>query len=200
MLLAQVQKAVRAPVRAGVVYLRPKQVAFIRSVGPYATSSRSAWKNLLAWIDRNRLEKSVVCGYGLALDHPQATSPEDCRYDACIELPDGFIPRREDNLPLQTLDGGAYARFRHVGDYNRVRSTVTRLREEWLAAQPNLLLDRRRPLLTIYFDYPGRTQAEEALRCDVCLPVRTEHSDAFARRKFPTPEDAADANANANGQ
>ena len=143
----------------------------------------AAWAAMLAWIDRNRLVKEVTCGYGLALDHPQSTTPEDCRYDACVALPDGFIAPREDALPLQTLPGGAFARVRHVGSYNTVRQSITRVRDEWLAGQPNLLPDLRRPLLTIYLDHPHRQNVEQ-LRCDVCIPVRTEHEDPFRRTKF----------------
>ena len=163
--------------------MRPKQVVFIRSLGAYGVSSQAAWKGMLAWIARQRIRSQIDCGYGLAHDHPDSTPAGECRYDACIVLPQGFVSPRDDTLPFQTLPGGAFARMRHVGSYRTVRSSVALVRDQWLADQPNLLADRRRPLMTIYFDNPGE-QAIDALRCDVCMPVRTEHDDAYRRTKF----------------
>lgn len=169
--------------RAGLVYLRPKQVVFVRSTGPYAVSSLAAWSGMLSWIDRHNLTRDAGCGYGLQVDDPNATSPQHCRYDACITLPDGFIAPRDDTLPFQTLPGGAFARIRHVGPYDTARTSIARVRDQWLSGQPHLLADRRRPLLTIYLDHPNRREAG-SLRCDVCVPVRTEHEEPYRRAKF----------------
>jgi len=177
------------PVRAGVVYLRPKQVVFVRSTGPYAVSSVAAWDAMLAWINRHNLTREVTCGYGLALDHSGSTRPEDFRYDACIALPDGFIAPREDALPFETLPGGAFARIRHTGRYETVGSSITLIRDQWLSAQPHLLIDRRRPMMTIYLGHPT-LQDVERLRCDVCIPVRTGHEEAFKRCVFNTSQAA----------
>lgn len=169
--------------RAGLVYLRPKQVVFVRSTGPYAASSVDAWDKMLAWIDRHNLTRDIGCGYGLALDHPGSTVPEDCRYDACITLPDGFIAPRDDSLPFETLPGGAFARIRHTGSYETVRSSITLVRDQWLSSQPHLLADRRRPLMTIYLGHPKLLDVE-SLRCDVCVPVRTGYEEPFKRANF----------------
>jgi AraC family transcriptional regulator len=163
--------------------MRPKQVVFVRSLGPYGVSSQAAWKEMLAWIARQKIRQQIHCGYGLTHDHPGTTDAAECRYDACIVLPEGFVSPRDDTLPFQTLPGGAFARMRHAGSYQTVRSSIVLMRDRWLAKQPNLLADRRRPLMTVYFDNPGE-QAIDALRCDVCIPVRTEHEDAFKRTKF----------------
>ena len=163
--------------------MRPKQVVFVRAVGPYGVSSQRAWKDMLAWIARQKIRPQIDCGYGLAHDHPGGTSAEEYRYDACIVLPEGFVSPRDDTLPFQTLPGGAFARMRHVGSYQTVRSSVALVRDRWLAGQPNLLVDRRRPLMTVYFDNPGEQPIDD-LRCDVCIPVRTSHEDAYKRSKF----------------
>ncbi len=163
--------------------MRPRQVVFVRSIGPYGTSSQAAWRDMLAWIARQKIRPQIECGYGLAHDHPGSTPASECRYDACIVLPEGFVSPRDDMLPFETLPGGAFARMRHVGSYRTVRSSIVLVRDQWLAKQSNLLADRRRPLMTVYFDNPGE-QAIDLLRCDVCIPVRTSHDDAFKRTKF----------------
>ncbi|MEQ1696378.1 MAG: GyrI-like domain-containing protein [Hyphomicrobiaceae bacterium] len=163
--------------------MRPKQVVFVRSLGAYGASSQVAWKEMLAWIARQKIRPQIDCGYGVAHDYPGSTAAGDCRYDACIVLPEGFVSPRDDTLPFQTLPGGAFARMRHVGSYQTVRSSIALVRDRWLAKQPNLLADRRRPLMTVYFDNPGE-RPNDGLRCDVCIPVRTDHEDAFKRTKF----------------
>lgn len=169
--------------RVGLVYLRPKQVVFIRTTGPYRSSSLLAWAAMADWLDRHGLRAHMPCGYGLAQDDPQTVAAELCRYDACIELPAGVQIPRDDGLPIQTLPGGAFARVRHVGPYRSVRTSITRVRDDWMPLQSGLLHDRRRPLLTIYLDDP-RTKDLAKLRCDVCLPVRTDHDDVFRRTRF----------------
>jgi AraC family transcriptional regulator len=167
-------------VRVSLVYLRPRLVGFVRSQGPYASSSAQAWQALRDWLDRHDLTGKTGCGYGLALDHPQQVAPENCRYEACIDLPAGYENLKTDGLSFQTLPGGAFARIRHVGPYNKVRASVALVRDTWLPDQPRLLADRRRPLLIVYLDDP-KTCAANKLRCDVCVPVRTHHEDIMKR-------------------
>ena len=177
-------------VRIGLVYLRPRQVGFVRAVGPYSASSAKAWDEMFAWMTRNNLDGRIDRGYGLAVDDPQTVAAAQCRYEACIELPDSFVSRRNDSLALQTLPGGAFARVRHVGPYHNVRTSIAKVCDDWLVNQPCLRADRRRPLLTIFLDDPKRQLAEK-LRCDVCVPVRTLHEDVFQRTKFTSDDPAA---------
>ncbi len=150
--------------------MKPRQVAYVRRTGLYRESSIAAWNAMLAWASRNGVRQLLTCSYGLAVDNPGSVSPEECRYDACIELPIGFPPANATALSFQTLPGGAFARIRHVGPYMTARSSVTVLRDQWLAEQANLKLDRHRPLMIIYLDDPMLREAD-TLRCDVCVPV-----------------------------
>ncbi len=170
-------------VRAGLVYIRPKLVGFVRSHGPYAQSSAHAWRGMAAWLDRHDLRRQIAVSYGLCLDPPDTVNAQDCRYDACVEVPPDYQAIKSDGIAFQMLPGGAFARMRHVGPYTTVRSTIARVRDEWLVAQTRLLLDRRRPLLVIFLDDPD-VRAAQTLRCDVCVPVRTHHEEALPRAKF----------------
>ena len=173
----------RSAVRIGLFYLKPRQVAFIRAVGPYAASSQQAWNDMFAWMTRNKLDTKTGFGYGLALDHADPVGVENRRYDACIDLPSDFTPNKNDGLALQTLPGGAFARFRHVGPYEGVGSVIGKVRDAWLASQDTLVVDRRRPLLVVYLDN-RLLQTRDKQRCDVCIPVRTHHEDVYARTQF----------------
>lgn len=177
--------------RVSLVYLRPRQVGFVRANGPYKTSSVEAWQALTQWLERHDLSSQIGCGYGLALDHPDSVAPEQCRYEACVDLPGGYENLKTDGISFQTLPGGAFARIRHVGPYQNIRLSIAKVRDNWLPGQPRLLPDRRRPLLVVYLDDP-KTCAANKLRSDVCVPVRTHHNDAVSRTlgAAPLPPDA----------
>jgi AraC family transcriptional regulator len=170
-------------VRVGLVYLRPRQVAFVRAHGAYLPSAVEAWQTMAEWLQRHDLTKSVNCGYGLSLERDQDDMQPLCRYDACVELPGGYENLKTDGLAFQMLPGGPYARIRHVGSYLRVHKSVAAVRREWLPHQPRLLIDRRRPLLVIYLDHPGSRDIGR-MRSDVCVPVRTHYDDAVSRSKI----------------
>jgi AraC family transcriptional regulator len=184
-------------VRVGLVYLRPRRVGFVRVHGAYKQSSVAAWQTMAEWLERHDLTAQVSCGYGLAQDNPDSVAPQLCRYDACIELPDGYQNLKSDSLPFQVLPGGAFARIRHVGSYSTIRKSLAKVRDTWLPSQPRVLIDRRRPLLVVYLDDPNSRDATK-LRCDVCIPVRTHHDDAITRSKLAQVLAGPDAEAGAS--
>lgn len=155
--------------KAGIVYIRPRELIFVRATGPYETSARRAWEGMFALIDSNRWSSGDTCGYGLTLDDPRITAPEKCRYDACIAL--STLEGRTIPAHVQTrwLPGGAYARRRHNGSYKLMGQHIHTLRDEWI---PNngLSVDPTRPFLEIYLD-DVRVVKESELRAECCLPV-----------------------------
>jgi AraC family transcriptional regulator len=172
--------------RIGLVYLRPRRVAFVRAYGPYSNASQQAWDVLLAWLDRQNLKSHLSCGFGLAYDNPRRTTDDGCRYDACVELPDHYAELMSDGLAFQMLPGGAFARARHVGPHDTVKDSVTRIRDTWLPDQPHLVVDRTRPFLFCYLDDP-RSCAHDDLRSDVCLPVKTPAEEGTRAHRSTDP-------------
>lgn len=151
------------------VYLRPLQVAFVRAQGPYATASQEAWGKVLNWLDDTGLRGKVGVGWGLLLDHPKVVPPEKCRYDACIEIPEGYEDRVTAVFNFRRLPGGAFARQRHVGSIAGLPPVIASLRDDW-APRHGVMLDAKRPVIEIYLDDP-KFVVEEKRRVDVCLPV-----------------------------
>lgn len=161
------------------VYLRPLNLTFIRAQGPYAEASAEAWARVFDWLDKSGHRQSAGCGYGLMLDDPRTTPPEKCRYDACIEMADGFQDSISREFGFRRLPGGAYARRRHIGPAEGgVTGLVATLRDQW-APQNGLLIDTKRPVIEIYLDNPAKVPAEKR-RIDICLPVA-----ASARSEAP---------------
>ena len=135
---------------------------------------------MLDWATRNGMRQQMGCVYGLVGGDPRQTDPKMCRYDACIEIPEGFEHVNTDGVSLQLLPSGAFARVRHVGPYDEVRNSIDGVGEEWAKTQPQLILDRRRPLLIVFLDDPQKRDAAK-LRSDVCVPVRADNEDAISR-------------------
>lgn len=160
-------------VTARFVYVRPVTVVHVREQGPYAAASERAWERIFGWLHATGTLESSGRGYGLMHDNPHAVGAENCRYDACIELPDTIA---EVDLPtgfaLQTLAGGAYGCKRHVGGVAGLRDAIAHLRDEWVPRQ-GLLVDPSRPLIEVFHDDPATT-AEHKREVDIFLPVMTE--------------------------
>jgi AraC family transcriptional regulator len=158
-------------VRVGLVYLRPRQVAFVRAYGPYKASADQAWSKMTGWLARHGLSDTSDFGYGLLLDNPTEVSPDSCRYDACVQVPDQLENLKSDGLAFQKLPGGPFARVRYVGPMNGVREQFVAIRDQWLPRQLRLGVDNHRPFMVIYVQDPARGDRSR-IRCDVCVPVR----------------------------
>ncbi len=157
---------------SGFVYLRPLTVASSRGKGPYAQSSMAAWGRMFEWLNHSGMIRSTGCGYGLLLDDPRSTAPDQLRYDACVELIAGFTERLPADIGTRRLPGGAYARVRHTTGSNGLGVAISRLRDEWVPSQ-GLIMDSRRPIIEIYLDDPSLVGLEQ-LRVDICLPVKAQ--------------------------
>lgn len=153
----------------GFVYLRPLNVVYVRAMGPYALSSKSAWSRMYEWISGNDYTLSVCAGYGLLLDDPRVVPREQCRYEACIELTDSMRAALPEGFAVRRLPGGAYARHRHRGGAKGLSRVISEFRDSRVPAQ-GIVLDPRRPVIEVYFDNPY-VVPEEQQRVDICLPV-----------------------------
>lgn len=161
------------------VYLRPLNVACIRAQGPYGKASKEAWSKIFKWLDATGMRQSVGCGWGLLLDDPKLVPADKCRYEACIEIVDGYQDKAASEFSFRRLPAGAYARRRHVGDPAGLASAIVTLRDEW-APRHGLVIDSRRPVIEVYLDDPAIVPVDK-LRVDVCIPVTSQaHEESSA--------------------
>lgn len=157
--------------KAGLVYLRPVPVVFFRVQGPYATSVNAAWGQMFDWLEKHDLRSTAGRGYGLARDNPRVVGHDKCRYDACVEIPADLSPAALEAVMTQRLPGGAYARQRHVGQFESIRDVIVEMRDNW-APTAGLSIDLKRPIVTIYLTDPANVDPTQ-LKADVCMPVTT---------------------------
>jgi AraC family transcriptional regulator len=99
--------------KIAIVERPPVKVFYLRYTGPFGAPLGKFWRNTISpWLADHGL---LDCPrYGVALDDPRDTPPETCRYDACVEVPEGLrLPDAEET----TIPGGRYAvtHFKGVG-------------------------------------------------------------------------------------
>lgn len=163
------------PLLSGTVYVRmkvdiiempPARVAYLRQIGPYGATINTFWnEKFLPWAKANGLGGRAC--YGLSHDDPSITPPEKCRYDACIEVPNGFVPGGSCNVV--TMPGGRYAALSFKGTANEISDAWTMLFRDWLP-ESGLAPDER----PCFEYYPADTEFNSesgAFECKLCAPV-----------------------------
>jgi AraC family transcriptional regulator len=156
-------------VQIGYVYIRPVEVLYVRSLGPYRASAPAAWKGMFAWLDAHGLRSRVVRGFGISNDDPQTTPEHLRRYDACVETIAGVDADTAAGIGTLTVPGGAYVVHRHAGRHRTIGAGFSYIHRKWVPGH-GLKVDKRRPYLEIYLNDPATTPHKELLT-DLCVPV-----------------------------
>jgi DNA gyrase inhibitor GyrI len=118
--------------------------------------------------------------------HP---APNDCRYEACIALPERFC-HLPPGFSVKRIPYGPYTRARHVGGKVGIARTISKIRSEWMSDN-GLVSDTDRPMIEIYLDDPSRVPIAQQ-RIDVCLPVMfPADQTTFSSRPFVLPDPVA---------
>jgi AraC family transcriptional regulator len=92
-------------VNIDVVERAPARVACLHYSGPHGEPLGRFWRGTVSpWLADLGL---IDCPrYGVVLDDPTSTPPEQCRYDACVELPPGLSLA---GTPEALIGGGRYS-------------------------------------------------------------------------------------------
>jgi AraC family transcriptional regulator len=147
----------------------PATVLYVRACGPYATSSREAWRQLEGWLDRHHARKSLRFGFGILHDNPKTTAQVLIRYDACIlHAPYADLPPGE-GIGRRTLPAGTWAVHIHVGPYGEAGDRISTLHRD-LVPKRGLTVDSDRPFMAVYLNDP-RVTREVHRRTELCIPV-----------------------------
>lgn len=96
-----------------VITLPPVTLAYLRHTGPFGPALGVFWRDVFnPWRTAHGLQHRVT--YGIAQDDPANTPPEQCRYDACVEVADDYVaapPAATTRFP-----GGRFAAVRYRGN------------------------------------------------------------------------------------
>ena len=149
-----------------IVNFSARHVAFVRHIGPYQGAGR-AWGPLLAWAGSHALDTKAQLA--IAYDDPEITPAEHLRYDACIEAPASIEPT--DPVQFQTIEGGDYAVYTHVGAYEKLGEAYLNLYGRWLPASGREA--RACPSVLRYLT-PMCPECPASQRTEVCAPLESE--------------------------
>jgi AraC family transcriptional regulator len=143
------------------------RVAYQRLIGPYGPQIGVFWRQTMApWMQSHGLDGQLC--YGVGHDDPSVTPPDKCRYDACVTVPEGFLPAGP--VSLATLPGGRYAVARFKGQPQTIGNAWMWLTREWLASS-GLQCDDR-PSFERFDPAGSFDPATGDMICDICIPVR----------------------------
>ncbi len=145
----------------------PVRVAYIRHQG-YDRSISHAWQRLQEWADEEGLIWDAQQMIGLYHSNPNIVPLPQCRYVACISVPEPIWRRRD--IGIMTIPGGLHAQIDVAGHYGEMLPVLRQLLYEWL---PNSLY---KMALTPVFACYQRNQfldIDEIFELDLCLPVKT---------------------------
>jgi AraC family transcriptional regulator len=148
--------------------LKPTHVAYMRHVGAYGEPVSRFWREVVApWMMTNHLMNCVR--YGVSHDDPSITDADQCRYDACVVVPEGF--KGTGNYHETTLAGGRCAVTRFKGTVEEITGVWAELLREWLPSS-GMQLDAR-PFLEYYDQGMSFDPQTGVFECDLCIPVHS---------------------------
>ena len=148
-----------------IQHRKPTRVAFLRHVGPYSEVG-ATWERLLMMLGKDGYLGGDTMMLGMCHDDPEITPPSKIRYDACVSVDGDYQP--SDDIQVQVVAGGEYARTTHVGPYNQLGSTYAEFLGQWLPRSGRELRDA--PCFEVYLNDPLSTAPEELLT-DIYAPL-----------------------------
>lgn len=153
-------------IEASIVERNPVHVAYLRKTGPYGPELGRFWgETVYPWMATNNL--LGLPRYGICLDDPTVTAPQQCRYDAAVEVaPDRMLSGN----PMRTvIPGGRYAVHKFRGPVDEVPGAWLALTRDWLPAS-GLQLDAR-PFVEHYPPDAMYDPATGIFEAELCMPV-----------------------------
>lgn len=152
--------------KVDVVERNAVTVACMRRTGAYGPGIATFWRQTVAgW-----LEKDGLLGrhrYGISLDNPGITPPEQCRYDAGVEVTPDYVASGD--VHKTTLPAGLYAQYHFYGTPAQIGEAWHDLMENWLPGSGYRIAG---PLPYEYVPADARFDTSSgAFECLICLPV-----------------------------
>ena len=133
----------------------------------FQTAPAEAFDKLMGYVMANHSMEDV--------SQIVAIYPDECdigktaHFDAGAIFAEGKEPSAPEGLSYQTLAGGRWAIFRHIGPYDNLWQTWNAIYRDWL---PNSGEELRDVLcFEDYVDDPGQVGPDE-LRTDIYVPIK----------------------------
>lgn len=111
--------------------LEELEVAYVRHVGSYLETYK-AWGQLGEWCGKHQFFPPKHMFIGISLDDPASTEESECRYDACVTVPDGFTKDDDSAVRYKTLPGGQYALYHFYDTIDKLGIAYQTIFGQWL--------------------------------------------------------------------
>ncbi|MBV7336523.1 AraC family transcriptional regulator [Chloroflexi bacterium TSY] len=147
-----------------VLYARASEVL---AGSAFQTAPKEAFGKLMSYIDANHSMEEIRHFVAIYPDEPDVG--KEVRIDAGAIFVEGAEPTASDGLDYQTIPGGRWAIFRHVGPYDTLWQTWQGAYRDWLPTSGYEL--RETASFEDYVDDPSKV-APEKLRTDIYLPIK----------------------------
>lgn len=156
----------QAEPKVRVIERRSTRVAYLRHTGAYGDATSRFWTGtVVPWMLGQRLMGRPR--FGISHDDPSLTVPSKCRYDACIEIEDGYQP--PEPARVATIPGGHYAAMPFFGTSAQVADAWAWLLSDWL--RTSRLQQDFRPCFEHYPIDTRYDAATGAFSCELCVAV-----------------------------
>lgn len=133
----------------------------------FQAANREAFGKLMAYLAQHNLMADMrLC---VAIYPDEVEVGKVARFDAGAIFAEGVLPAAGDGLAYQTLAGGRWAVFQHVGPYDTLWQTWQAALRDWLPTSGCEF--RAAPPYEAYVDDPSQT-APEVLRTDIYIPIQ----------------------------
>jgi len=146
---------------------KERKVVYVQSTGKYGDKGTGeSWDKIASFVKNKRLFGMRTEFIGISHDDPDITTPEKCRYDACITVTKNIEPEGE--VGVKSIEGGKYAIFRLKGPYEKLSDAYRYIYLDWLPR--STIKTRNIPSFEKYLNNPGNTKPEKLLT-EIYVPV-----------------------------
>ncbi|MNO32144.1 DNA gyrase inhibitor [compost metagenome] len=139
------------------------KIVYMRQIGPYGIANSQLMDKFKCWVQSNSVTNSLSVILGIAHDNPAWVKPENCRYDACLVVPEDYCVH-SDEVSVRNISGGSYAVF-------KIPHTAEAVQKAWddifmEVKRRGFSLDETRPILERY-----TVELINRHYCEICVPV-----------------------------
>jgi DNA gyrase inhibitor GyrI len=134
----------------------------MRQIGKYGIENKNTMEKLKEWAKANQLLNKNAVIYGIVQDNPEITEPENCRFDACIIIPQNFIT--DDKVEECEFFGGKYTVFKIVHTSEEIQKAYMEIFPKILSE--GLEIDNK-PIIERY-----SIEMIENHFCEICVPIK----------------------------
>jgi AraC family transcriptional regulator len=154
------------PVNVRLIDRDPVRMAYLRYQGAYGPALGRFWAETFnPWLATQNL--GPVARFGIGHDDPSLVPPEQCRYDAGMAVPEGWMPNG--GAIVTELPGGRYAVLGFEGTAAEIGAAWSALMGQWLPSS-GLQLDAR-PCFEHYGPASKFDFKTGVFDCELCIPV-----------------------------